>query len=57
MRRQFDLPPEDEQFLDEYSLPWETIQLNEANGLIKIGSFSEHKADFRLEGETCGVRQ
>jgi len=25
MRRQFDLLPEDEQFLEEYGLPWETI--------------------------------
>lgn len=25
MRRQFELLPEDEQFLDEYGLPWETI--------------------------------
>jgi hypothetical protein len=25
MRRLFELPPEDQQFLDEYGLPWETV--------------------------------
>jgi hypothetical protein len=25
LRRQFSLPPEDERFLDEYALPWETV--------------------------------
>ncbi|MGE3467036.1 MAG: E2/UBC family protein [Pyrinomonadaceae bacterium] len=25
MRRQFDLPPDDGKFLDDYELPWETI--------------------------------
>lgn len=25
MRREFDLPPDDVKFLDEYELPWETI--------------------------------
>jgi hypothetical protein len=25
LRRQFDLPPEDEEFLNHYGLPWETI--------------------------------
>ncbi len=25
LRRQFKLPPEDEKFLDDYGLPWETV--------------------------------
>jgi hypothetical protein len=40
LRRQFDLPPEDREFLDHYGLPWEAIM--DGSPWILIHDFPTH---------------
>lgn len=40
MRREFELLPEDEQFLDEYGLPWEAVV--DGNNWVLIHDFPTH---------------
>jgi hypothetical protein len=41
LRRQFDLLPEDEKFLNEYGLPWETIV--DGSPWVLVHDFSTHE--------------
>jgi hypothetical protein len=41
LRRQFDLLPEDESFLEEYSLPWETVV--DGSPWVLIHDFPTHE--------------
>ena len=53
MRRQFDLPPEDQKFLDDYGLPWETV----VNGSqwVLIHDFPTHEG-YNHTTTTAAIR-
>ena len=53
MRRQFDLPPEDQQFLNEYGLPWETIV--DGSQWVLIHAFPTHEG-YNHPTATAAIR-
>lgn len=53
LRRQFDLPTDDRQFLDEYGLPWETIV--DSSQWVLIHEFPTHAGYNHLQ-VTAAVR-
>lgn len=54
LRRQFSLSPEDEKFLEEFGLPWETIAEG-AQRWVLIHSFPTH-AGYNHSAVTIAVR-
>lgn len=53
LRRQFDLLPEDRQFLDDYALPWETIV--DGSQWVLIHEFPTHEG-YDHQKVTVAVR-
>ena len=53
LRRQFDLLPEDQQFLEEYGLPWETIV--DGSHWVLIHDFPTHEG-YNHQRVTAAIR-
>ena len=53
LRRQFDLPPEDDEFLNHYGLPWETIV--DGSPWVLIHDFPTH-AGYNHVTVTAAIR-
>jgi len=53
MRRQFDLPPEDQKFLDDYGLPWETVV--DGSQWVLIHDFPTHEG-YNHTTTTAAIR-
>ncbi len=53
LRRQFELPPEDRKFLDEYGLPWETIV--DGSQWVLIHDFPTHEG-YIVPRTTAAIR-
>lgn len=54
LRRQFDLLPQDWQFLEEYSLPWETII--DGSQWVLINDFPTQHEGFNHPSATAAIR-
>lgn len=53
LRREFDLLPEDEKFLDEYGLPWETVV--DGSRWVLIHDFPTHEG-YNHPSVTAAIR-
>jgi hypothetical protein len=53
MRRQFDLPSEDQKFLDDYGLPWETVV--DGSQWVLIHDFPTHEG-YNYPTVTAAIR-
>jgi hypothetical protein len=53
LRRQFDMSSEDEQFLNEYNLPWETLM--DGSPWVLIHEFPT-RAPYNHVAVTCAIR-
>ena len=53
LRRQFDLPPEDDEFLNHYGLPWETVV--DGSPWVLIHDFPTH-AGYNHPRVTAAIR-
>lgn len=54
LRRDFDLLPEDEQFLQEYGLPWETV--NDGSRWVLIHNFPTQHEGYNHATVTIAIR-
>ena len=54
LRRQFDLLPEDQKFLDEYGLPWETIV--DGSQWVLIHNFPTLHPGYNIPQVTAAIR-
>ena len=53
-RRDFELLPEDRQFLDDYSLPWETV--SDGSQWVLVHSFSSQHEGYNHATVTIAIR-
>lgn len=53
-RRDFDLLPEDKQFLDDYALPWETIA--DGSQWVLVHDFSSQHDGYNMPRVTIAIR-
>jgi hypothetical protein len=54
MRREFDLLPDDKRFLDEYGLPWETV--NDGSQWVLVHNFPSQHEGYDHPAVTVGIR-
>lgn len=54
LRRDFDLLPEDKQFLDDYGLPWETV--SDGSQWVLVHEFSSQHEGYIHQAVTVAIR-